>query len=58
MSFGVGKEYYEEENDWLNDCDREYGSMCMVMSPNMHYLMDSTEYPFNLWRNVDRDFSL
>ena len=37
--FGVGKEYHEEENDWINECDRAYGSMCMVMNPNMCYLI-------------------
>ena len=56
--FGVGKEYYEEENDWLNDYDIAYGSMCMVMSPNICYLMDSVEYPFELWRNLDRGFGV
>ena len=37
---GAGKDSYEEENDWINDYDRAYGSMVMVMSPNMCYLMD------------------
>ena len=46
VSLGAGKESYEEENDWLNDCDRAYGSMCMVMTPNMRYLMESSKYPF------------
>ena len=55
VSFGDGKESYEKENDWLNDYDREYGSMCMVMSPHMCYLMESVEYPFELQRNIDRD---
>ena len=46
VSFGAGKESYEEENDWPNECDRAYGSMCMVMIPNMCYLVEYTEYPF------------
>ena len=58
VPFGVGKESYEEENDWLNDCDRSYGSMGMVMSPNMHYLMEFVEYPIEFWRNIDRAFSV
>ena len=58
VSFGAGKEYYEEENDCLDDCEREYANMCMVMTPNMNYLMDTAEYPFELWRNLDRAFGV
>ena len=58
VSFGAGKESYEDEEDWINGCDRAYGSMGMVMYHNMCYLMDSTEYPFELWRNIDRDFGV
>ena len=36
VSIGASEEYYEEENDSLNIYDRAYGSMGMVMSPNMH----------------------
>ena len=32
--------------------------MGMVMSPNMCYLMDSVDYPFELWRNLYRDFGV
>ena len=48
VSFRASKESYEEKNNWLNECDREYGSMCMVMTPNMRYLMESAKYPFEL----------
>ena len=48
VSFGAGKESYEEEGDWLNYCDRAYGSMGMVMSHDMRYLTESVEYPFEL----------
>ena len=48
VSNGVGEESYEEENDWLNDYEREYRNMCMVMTPNMRYLMEYVEYPFKL----------
>ena len=48
VSFGVGKESYEGENDWINYCYRAYGIMCMVMTPNICYLMESIEYPFQL----------
>ena len=58
MCLGAGKESYEEEEDWINDCDRAYGSMGMVMSHDMRYLTKSIEYPFELWRNTDRAFGV
>ena len=56
--FGDGKESYEQEEDWINDCDRSYGSMSMVMSHDMSYLIESVEYPSDLWRNLDRAFGV
>ena len=50
-SFGDGIESYEDENDWLDDGERAYARMCMVATPNRRYLMESIEYPFELWRN-------
>ena len=32
--------------------------MFLVMSPNIHHLIDSTEYPFELWNNLDKAFGL
>ena len=43
-------ESYEEKIDWINNCDRAYGIMCFEMSPNIHHLIDSVEYPFDLWK--------
>ena len=51
-------ESYEEKIDWLNNCDRDYGIMCLVMSPNIHHLIYSAEYPFELWKNLDKAFGL
>ena len=45
---------YEENIDWINNCDRTYGIMCLGMSPNIHHLIDSVEYPFELWKNSDK----
>ena len=28
VSIGIGKESYEDENDWLNDGDRYSGTIC------------------------------
>ena len=41
-------ESYEEKCGWLNDYDRAYGTMCLAISPRMHYLLDSIEYSFEL----------
>ena len=38
--------YYEEKIDWLNNCDRAYGIMCLGMSPNINHIIYSSEYPF------------
>ena len=51
-------ESYEEKIDWKNNCDRAYGIMCLGMSPNIHHLIDYAEYPFELWKNLDKAFGL
>ena len=43
----------QEKYDWLNDNDRAYGTMCLAIPPTMHYLLDSDDYLFELWRNID-----
>ena len=50
-------ESYEEKIDWLN-CDRAYKIMCLGMSSNIHHLIDSVEYPFELWKNLEKDFGV
>ena len=32
-------ESYEENMDWMKIFDRDYGIMCLEMSPNIHHLM-------------------
>ena len=51
-------ESYEENIDWINNCDIDYEIICFGMSPNIHHLIDSVEYPFELWKNGDKDFGL
>ena len=46
----------EEKIEWMNNCDRSYGIMCLSMSPNIHHLIDSPEYPFELWKYLGNDF--
>ena len=47
-------ESYEEKIDSMNNCDRDYGIMCLEMSPNMHHLIDSVKYPFDLLKNLEK----
>ena len=51
-------ESYEEKIDWLNNCDRAYGIMCLGMYPNIYHLIDSVEFPFELWKILDKAFGL
>ena len=56
MSIGLGKESYENDNDWLNDYDRAFGAICLALSPSLRYLIGSAEYPKDLWTKLDRTF--
>ena len=55
MSIGAVRnpELCQEKYDWLNDNDRAYGTMCLAIPPTMCYLLDSVDYPFELWRNLN-----
>ena len=50
--------YYEENINWMNHFDRAYGIMYLGMSPNIHHLIDSTKYPFELWKNLEKSFGV
>ena len=60
VSIGVFSELesYEENIDWINNFYRAYGILCLGMSPNIHHCIDSVEYPFELWNNLDKAFGL
>ena len=45
VSIGIGKESYEDENDWINDGDRYFGTICLALCPSLCYLVKSVEYP-------------
>ena len=47
-------ESYEEKINYMNNYDRDYGIMCLEMSPNIHHLIDSIEYPFEIWKNLEK----
>ena len=45
MFIGLGKESYENDNDWLNDDDRAFGAIGLALSPSLYYLIGSAKYP-------------
>ena len=56
VSIVLGKDSYENENDWLNDGDRAFGAICLALSPSLRYLIGSAGYPKVLWTKLDRTF--
>ena len=38
----------------MNDYDRDFGVVFLGISPSMRYLIDSIEYPKDLWKTLDR----
>ena len=49
-------ETYEEKIDWINNCDIDYGIMCLGISTNIYHLIYSAKYPFELWKNLYKAF--
>ena len=41
---------------WFNYCDRSYGSMCLAIPPRMCYLIDTVEFPSEIWSRLDKAF--
>ena len=56
VSIGIGKESYENDNEWLNHGDRAFGTIFLALSPSLCYLVKSVEYPKDLWKKLDRTF--
>ena len=48
VSIGLGKDSYENENDWLNDSDGPFGAIGLALSPSLRYLTKFVEYPKDL----------
>ena len=44
---------YQEKDAWPNDNDRAYGNMFLAIPPTMRCILDSANYPFEIWRNLD-----
>ena len=47
VSIGLGEECFSE-NDWLNECDADFGTMTLDLSPSLRYLSRSIEDPKEL----------
>ena len=56
MSIGLGKESYENENDWINDSDRAFGSISLALDDSLYFVIDFPGYPKELWTQLDRTF--
>ena len=56
VSIRLGKESYENDNDWINDGDRSFGAICLALSPSLRYLIGSVEYPKDLQTKLDKTF--
>ena len=56
VSIGLGAESFESENDWLNECDADLGTMLLAISLSLCYLKRSIEFPKDLWTKLDKTF--
>ena len=56
VSIGLGKESYDNENEWLNDVDATFGVIGLSLSPSLRYLTNFVEYPKDLLTKLDKTF--
>ena len=56
MSIGIGRETYENENDWLNDIDKSFGSIALALDDDLYFVFYSAEHPKDLWTRLDKTF--
>ena len=56
VSIGIGRETYENENDWLNDIDRAFGSIALALDDDLYFVFYSAEHPKDLWTRLDKTF--
>ena len=45
VSNGIGRKYFESENDWLNAKDAAFEIMKLALSPSLRYLSRSIKDP-------------
>ena len=58
VSIGLSEESFESENDSPNECDTDFGTIALALSPSVRYLSRSIEYPKELWTRLDRTFGM
>ena len=58
VSIWIGKDSYENENEWLNDGDRAFGAICLALSDSLYFVIDFAEYPKDLWTRLDITFGM
>ena len=56
VSIGLGKESYENENYWLNDSDRAFGSIALALDDSLYFVIDFVGNPKALQTQLDRTF--
>ena len=56
VSIELGKESYENENDWINDDDRYFGAIFLALYSSLRYLIGSAEYLKDLWTKLNITF--
>ena len=52
VSIGIGKESYKNDNDSA----RDFGAICLALSPSLRYLIGYVEQPKDLQEKLDRTF--
>ena len=58
VSNGLGRKYFESENDWLNAKDAAFEIMKLDVSPILCYLNRSIKDPQELWTRLDKNFGM
>ena len=57
VSIGLSQEFFSE-NDWMNECDADFGTMALALSLSLCYLKRFIEFPKDLWTKLDRTFGM
>ena len=58
VSNGLGRKYFESENEQLNAKDAAFELMKLALSPSLCYLSRSIKDPKELWTRLDRTFGM
>jgi hypothetical protein len=53
MDIEVDTTYVIEKNMYLNHMDEAYGLICVFMSPNISFHIESCTIPYDIWTNLE-----